>query len=236
MSTETAGAFAASLREEENPEGPFSKETSEMLEVTVDGRVWARRGSMIAQTGSVTFERASAFSQGFTSFIKQQLTGEKAPLMKMEGDGKVYLADRKKEVFAFRLSKEQVSVNGNDLLAFEDGIDWSIEAMTSGAGGLIAGGLFNVSLSGTGTVVLTSHGEPLPLSVRPESPVFTDPQATVAWAETLSPSIETDISAKTIFGQGSGESVQLGFEGDGWVLIQPYEERPFQKNLQEQQS
>ena len=26
------------------------------------------------------------------------------------------------------------------------------------------------------------------------------------------------------FGRGSGESVQLKFAGDGWVVVQPYEE------------
>lgn len=39
----------------------------------------------------------------------------------------------------------------------------------------------------------------------------------------------TDISLGTFFGRGSGESVQLKFAGDGWVVVQPYEEIPFQR-------
>lgn len=224
-----------SYRKEERPREVFVRETSEMLKVNVDGRVWARVGTMIAQTGHVTFEREGSFNRGIATFIKKQLTGENAPLMKIEGQGQVFLADEKKRVFAFQLTGEEISVNGNDLLAFEDEIEWSIKAMTSGTGGLIGGGLFNVSLSGTGTVVITSHGEPLTLQVEDGAPVYTDPQATVAWAGSLTPSMETDISAKALFGRGSGEELQFGFDGDGWVLVQPYEEMYPQQGPQQQQ-
>jgi uncharacterized protein (AIM24 family) len=235
MSTKTVDELVTALSEDEGAGGTFVQETSEMLEVNLDGRVWARVGSMVAYTGSVTFEREGALEGGIANFIKKQFTGENAPLMKMEGQGQVYLADQKKKLSAFRLNEEQVSVNGSDLLAFEDGVDWDIEAL-KGAGGLVAGGLFNVTLSGTGSVVITSHGQPLTLRVEPGSPVCTDPQATVAWAGGLAPSIETDLSAKALFGRGSGESVQFGFEGDGWVLVQPYEEVPFQQDAQQQQA
>ena len=36
--------------------------------------------------------------------------------------------------------------------------------------------------------------------------------------------VKTDISLKTFFGRGSGESFQMEFNGDGFVVIQPYEE------------
>jgi uncharacterized protein (AIM24 family) len=55
-------------------------------------------------------------------------------------------------------------------------------------------------------------------------PVFTDPNATVAWSGGLTPEIITDISLGTLLGRGSGESIQLRFAGDGWVVVQPYEE------------
>ena len=234
MAPQSIDEFVTSLSQDADSTGTFAKETSEMLEVALDGRVWARAGAMVAYTGDVTFEREGVFEGGLTNFFKKQFTGEGAPLMKMEGRGRVYLADRKKKISAFRLSGEQVSVNGQDLLAFEDGIDWDIEAMKS-AGSLIAGGLFNVTLSGIGSVVITSHGTPLTLRVEPGAPVYTDPQATVAWDGGLAPSIETDVSAKALVGRGSGESVQFGFEGDGWVLVQPFEETPFQQESQQSQ-
>jgi uncharacterized protein (AIM24 family) len=95
--------------------------------------------------------------------------------------------------------------------------------------GMLSGGLFNVRLGGSGIVAITSHYEPLTLPVNARTgPVFTDPNATVAWSGGLNPEIITDISLGTLLGRGSGESVQLRFAGEGWVVVQPYEEVVFQ--------
>lgn len=60
--------------------------------------------------------------------------------------------------------------------------------------------------------------------VTPDAPVFTDPNATVAWSGNLSPELKTNVSFKSLIGRGSGEEFQMKFSGNGWVLIQPYEE------------
>ena len=52
---------------------------------------------------------------------------------------------------------------------------------------------------------------------------MTDMQATVAWTGSLHPQFKTDISSNTLVGRGSGESIQMKFEGDGFVIIQPFE-------------
>jgi uncharacterized protein (AIM24 family) len=62
------------------------------------------------------------------------------------------------------------------------------------------------------------------IRVTPEQPVYTDPNATIGWSGSLSPEIKTDMSWKTFVGRGSGESIQLMFRGDGWVVLQPFEE------------
>ncbi len=77
-------------------------------------------------------------------------------------------------------------------------------------------------------IAITTHHDPLTLRVLPGKPVCTDPNATVAWSGNLTPNFKTDISLKTFFGRGSGESIQMKFEGDGFVVIQPYEEVYFQ--------
>ena len=89
----------------------------------------------------------------------------------------------------------------------------------------LSGGLFNAQISGSGLVAITTHGDPLVLPVTPTSPVHTDAQATVAWSGNLQPVIHTDVSLGTFVGRGSGESVQMRFEGEGWVVVQPYEEK-----------
>jgi uncharacterized protein (AIM24 family) len=55
--------------------------------------------------------------------------------------------------------------------------------------------------------------------------VFTDPNATVAWSGGLTPTFKADVGLKTFFGRGSGESFQMRFDGDGFVVVQPYEEQ-----------
>ena len=114
-------------------------------------------------------------------------------------------------------------MNGNDLLAFEPGIKWDIKLMKKVAG-MMAGGLFNVNLKGTGKVAITSHYEPLTLLVRPGESVITDPNATVAWSGNLTPEFKTDVSFRTFIGRGSGESIQMEFKGEGFVIVQPFEE------------
>jgi uncharacterized protein (AIM24 family) len=46
----------------------------------------------------------------------------------------------------------------------------------------------------------------------------------VAWSGNLQPEFKTDVSLKTFFGRGSGESIQMSFRGDGFVVVQPFEE------------
>jgi uncharacterized protein (AIM24 family) len=148
--------------------------------------------------------------------------------MKVEGQGRVYLADAGKKITLLRLAGEAIFVNGNDVLAIESGIESKITMMRKVAG-MLSGGLFNVRLGGSGIVAITSHYEPLTLPVNAQAgPVFTDPNATVAWSGGLTPEIITDISVGTLLGRGSGESVQLRFAGEGWVVVQPYEEVVFQ--------
>jgi uncharacterized protein (AIM24 family) len=95
---------------------------------------------------------------------------------------------------------------------------------------IASGGLFNVKVAGSGLIAVATHGRPLALRVSPGKPVFTDPQATVAWSGNLQPEFKTDVSFKTFLGRGSGESFQMMFQGEGFVLVQPYEEFVYDTN------
>jgi uncharacterized protein (AIM24 family) len=212
----------ASQQKDLSPE-PFELESSHMLEVKLNGRVWAKAGSMVAYRGAVKFVRQGVLEQGLGNLLKKAISGEGTRLMKLEGQGRVYLADAGKKITLLRLAGESIFVNGNDVLAYEDGITSEIRMMRR-VSGMVSGGLFNIRLSGNGVVAITSHYDPLTLAVTPDQPVFTDPNATVAWSGGLSPDIVTDISLGTLLGRGSGESIQLKFAGNGWVVVQPYEE------------
>ena len=203
--------------------GPFEVENRATLQVNLQGTVYAKAGAMVAYRGDVKFSRKGTLEDGVGKFLKKAVTGEGMTLMKMEGNGRVYLADRNKRVHVLALEGESLCVNGNDLLALQSTLDWDIVMLRSVAGAL-AGGLFNVQIAGRGLVAITTHGQPLVLPVTSARPVHTDPQATVAWSGQLTPEIHTDISLGTLVGRGSGEGVQMRFKGDGWVMVQPYEE------------
>jgi uncharacterized protein (AIM24 family) len=223
MSKYSVEEFVSKSAQDEEAKGFFELENPYLLEVNLQRQAWAKIGTMIAYVGNVTFSRESTLKQGMGKFLKKMVTGEGTTLMRMEGQGRVYLADAGKKVQILRLENDTIYVNGNDMLAFEKGIEWDIKMMRR-ASSMVAGGLFNIELSGTGLIALTTHYDPLTLRVRPGQPIFTDPNATVAWSGSLSPTIKTDISFKTFIGKGSGESIQLQFDGDGWVVLQPFEE------------
>ncbi|GAB3386259.1 AIM24 family protein [Lysobacter fragariae] len=227
MAIRNLSEFVEESKQKDLSQDVFELESSHLLEVKLSGRVWAKAGSMVAYRGGVKFTRQGMLEQGLGNLFKKAVSGEGTQMMKMEGNGRVYVADAGKKVTLLRLGGEAIFVNGNDVLAYEDGIQADIKMMRK-VSGMMSGGLFNMRLQGNGVVAITSHYEPLTLAVTPDQPVFTDPNATVAWSGNLSPDIVTDISLGTLFGRGSGESVQLKFAGTGWVVVQPYEEVYFQ--------
>ncbi|MDT3435845.1 AIM24 family protein [Haloarcula sp. 1CSR25-25] len=197
----------------------FQKENNRLLDIPLDGTVMVKAGSMVAYTGEVTFTGKSSAEGGITGFVKEAVSGEGTPVMEAEGSGHLYVAENGKKVQVLRLDDgESISVNGTDVLAFESSIDYEINTVGS-LSGMAAGGLTNVYLTGPGEVALTTHGDPLVMT----PPVFTDPDATVAWSSNLSPSIEMNKAFE--IGQTSGESIQMEFTGEeGFVVIQPNEE------------
>ncbi len=223
MSKYSINNFVETTRQRDEKSEFFELETPHTLEVNLNGKVWTKAGAMVAYTGDVKFERASMMAGGLSNMFKKAISGEGMTLMSAVGNGRVYLADCGKKVRILHLDNETIFVNGNDVLALEENIKYDIKMMRSVAG-MAGGGLFNVRLSGTGLIAITTHYEPITLLVTPNNPIFTDPNATVAWSGSLSPEIKTDISFKTLIGRGSGESIQLMFTGNGWVVVQPYEE------------
>ena len=223
MSKYSISEFIKNTEQEDKGEGLFELETPRMLEVNLNGMVWAKAGSMVAYNGKIKYEREGILEHGLGNMFKKALTGEGTSLMKANGQGKLYLADSGKKIIILQLQNEAIYVNGNDLLAFEPSLRHEIKLMKRVAG-MMAGGLFNVRCEGSGMLAITTHYEPLTLRVTPGKPVITDPNATVAWSGNLMPEFQTDISFKTFVGRGSGESIQMRFEGDGFVIVQPYEE------------
>ncbi|WP_226039584.1 AIM24 family protein [Natrinema sp. DC36] len=198
----------------------FQLENGKLLDVDLDGSVTAKAGSMIAYDGDISFKGKSSAEGGITGFLKEKATSEGTPVMEATGTGHLYLADREKKIQILELDAGQsISVNGNDVLAFESSVNYEIRTIKSIAG-FSAGGMTNVFLEGPGSVAITTHGEPLVLT----PPVRTDPSATVAWSGTT-PGSHVDGALSNMIGQSSDETYQLEFTGsEGFVVVQPYEE------------
>ncbi|MED3572048.1 AIM24 family protein [Cytobacillus praedii] len=223
MSRYSIEDFVHQTQQQDKGEGLFELESPRILEINLTNQIWTKAGAMISYRGNIKFEREGILEHGLGKLFKKALTGEGTALMKATGNGKLYVADQGKKISILNLQGESIFVNGNDLLAFEPSISWDIKLMRKVAG-MLSGGLFNVRLEGRGMIAITSHYEPLTLLVTPDNPVFTDPNATVAWSGNLQPEFVTDISFKTFLGRGSGESVQMKFSGNGFVVVQPFEE------------
>lgn len=205
----------------------FELESERLLQVNLNGRLWTKMGAMVAYRGDIKFTREGVLEHGMGKLLKRAVTGEGTRLTKAEGVGALYLADAGKKVTILELQGDTIFVNGNDILAFEESISWDIKMLKKVAG-MMAGGLFNVRLEGQGLIAITTHYDPCTFRVTPDSPVLTDPNATVAWSGNLEPQIKTDVSFKTFLGRESGESIQMLFQGNGFVVIQPQEEVYFQ--------
>lgn len=223
MSRYSLQEFVNQTAQQDRGQGIFELETERMLEVNLDGMVWMKMGAMISYRGQVKFTREGILEQGIGNLLKKAVSGEGARLSKAEGRGKMYLADEGKKISVIELAGEALCVNGNDILCFEPAVNNKIKMLKKVAG-MMSGGLFNVELSGTGLIAITSHYEPMTLRVTPDSPVLTDPNATIAWSANLSPQFKSDVSFKTFLGRASGETFQMLFEGEGFVVVQPYEE------------
>jgi uncharacterized protein (AIM24 family) len=204
----------------------FTLQNPRLLKIELsETSVMAKNGSMVAYQGEVQFEHRGG---GLGRLLKKAATGEGLRLMQASGTGELFLAHQAMLVHVLRLDDESLTVNGSNILAFEAGIEWDVTRVKGGTAGVLAGGLFNIHLRGTGIAALLSDGEPVRLDVS-EVSTFGDPQAAIAWSGGVRTSLKTDVQAKTLIGLGSGESFQLGFSGQGWVLVQPSEGRPVQQ-------
>jgi uncharacterized protein (AIM24 family) len=208
--------------QETKSEQPFALQNSKLLKVSLDQiTIQAKAGAMVAYQGDVSFEHAG--SGGISRMMKKAMTGEGTTLMKMSGTGEVFLADTAQDIHLIYLENDAITVNGANLLAFDSGIDWDIKRV-EGVSGMMGGGLFNTALNGTGWVAIVSDGPPVLLNTG-DAPTFADPQAAITWASSVQTGIKTDIKLKNFIGRGSGETVQMSFSGQGWVLVQPSEGR-----------
>ena len=199
----------------------FVQQNSQMLRVALGPDVLAVKGSMVAFQGQVSFAHEGAGSVG--KLLKKMVTSEDNPLMRVSGQGEVFFANEAGYIFLVELTGDALSVNGRNLLAFDAALQWDINRV-KGAG-ILAGGLFNTTVHGQGTVALCTVGKPVLLDCS-QQPTYVDTQACVAWSANLVPQVVNSMKMSSLIRGGSGEAFQYAFHGPGFVVVQPYEWRP----------
>lgn len=206
---------------ENTSQDPFSLQNKKLLKIQMGfGPVWAKTGSMVAYQGDVHFEDKG--SGGLAKMLKTKVTGEGVDMMQCSGQGDLFVADLASEVQIMYLENDAISVNGNNVLAFSSSIDWDIHRIQA-RGAAMTGGLYNVSLRGTGYVAITTEGEPVALDVA-SAPTFGDAQAVVLWTADVTMDIRVDTGGiRSMIRGGTGETFQMAFGGQGYVLVQPSE-------------
>lgn len=206
---------------EVDKDAPFYLQNGKLLKVELGhGAVRALVGSMVAYQGDARFTRRGSGSLKKT-FMKN-FTGQGDNLMHVEGEGEVFFGHGGAEVQILHLENDSVIVNSVNVLAFSDTLDDEIERVKT-PGSYMAGGLWNTRLSGTGHVAILTAGAPFALHVN-EAPTFADPQAVVLWTPGVQTSIKVDSGGLgTMFRGGTGETIQMGFSGQGIVVCQSSE-------------
>jgi uncharacterized protein (AIM24 family) len=198
----------------------FEAAANRLLRIDVDGGVWLRPGAAVAYRGDIRFERRPTLA---ARSVTDAVMREMSPLVLARGRGRLFCGHHGWHVKVIRLRGETLFVSSEELLAFEDSLAFE-PTMVRGGISLAAGGLIVVRLSGHGSLAIAAHGTPLTLPITPDSPLNTDPHATLAWSGSLTPSLKTDLTWRTAIGHGGREPIQMHFEGSGFVVVQPFED------------
>ncbi|MCG5215329.1 AIM24 family protein [Streptosporangium sp. KLBMP 9127] len=210
-------SFFGNLDQAQLP-GDFALQNSKMLRVELNGEVLAKQGAMVAFQGQMDFSYEG--SGGMGKLLKKMVTGEGTPLMRVRGQGRLYLANDADDIHLFFLENEALTVNGANLLAYGPQLATDIQRV-QGAG-IASGGLFNTTVKGTGWVAITAHGTPVLLDTA-QAPTFADGQSAVCWSAGLQVGVNRTAKLGALVGRGSGEAMQLAFQGQGFVLVQASE-------------
>lgn len=202
---------------EDNPHPGLTLQNRKLLRMRMqNGEFFAKQGAMVAYQGAIDFAYQGS---GVKRFLKQAVSGEDLSLMSVTGSGDVYLARDAWDIHLIDLEGDAVSVNAENVLAFDGRLDWDVSRVSGGS--IAAGGLFNTVFSGHGRLAIACHGEPVLLNVN--APTFADTKSVVAWSASLHTGIRSTVKAGALIGRGSGEAFQVSFEGRGFVIVQASE-------------
>lgn len=208
----------------------FVLQNGKMLKVTLGQQsgmteCYSRSGGMVAYQGGVSFDgNHSSWGHYFSGLM----TGETLGLMKCHGSGTVYLANQAQDVHILNLTGDGFTVDGKNVLAFAPGLDWDVVRIDTGGPQVAGAGGFNIELTGRGQVAVTTTGTPLVMNVSSQNYYFADADAVIGWSSSLQVSMQAAVTTSSVWKPrgNTGESWQMQFAGEGYVVVQPCELLP----------
>ncbi|MFE5187026.1 TerD family protein [Streptomyces sp. NPDC056628] len=217
------GVAAALQQFKETPTGQrWTQQNKKMVRVDlgIGGQpVLARQGSMVLYQGKVDFSYKGA---GFAGRLVGNATGQEMQLMRCTGQGQVFLAEDSTMLHPIELQGDGICVSAENVLAFDESLQYEVRRIEGH--GIPGGALFTMQFTGTGTIVVKTHGTPVVLPVTPTT--FADCNAVVAWSAAAQVVVSSQVRMRrNAYPGDTGESVNLQFRAapGSFVVVQPYE-------------
>ncbi|MEH0418671.1 TerD family protein [Streptomyces sp. B21-083] len=218
-----AGVTAALQQFKETPTGQrWTQQNKKLIRVDLGmgGQpVLARQGSMVLYQGKVDFSYKGA---GFAGRVVGNATGQEMQLMRCTGQGQVFLADNATMLHPIELQGDGICVSAENVLAFDESLQYEVRRVEGH--GIPGGALFTMQFTGTGTIVVKTHGVPVVLPVTPTT--FADCNAVVAWSAASQVVVSSQVRMRrNAYPGDTGEGVNLQFRGapGNFIVVQPYE-------------
>lgn len=218
-----AGVAAALQQFKETPTGQrWTQQNRKLIRVDLGvgaQPVLARQGSMVLYQGKVDFSYKGA---GFAGRIVGNATGQEMQLMRCTGQGQVFFAEDSTMLHPIELQGDGICVSAENVLAFDESLQYEVRRIEGH--GIPGGALFTMQFTGTGTVVVKTHGTPVVLPVTPTT--FADCNAVVAWSAAAQVVVSSQVRMRrNAYPGDTGESVNLQFRAapGNFIVVQPYE-------------
>ncbi|MBQ7502771.1 AIM24 family protein [bacterium] len=207
----------------------FTLVRPDVLCVNLDGTVWMRPAAMTGNLGEIRFARdPGLLNESIYTFLYKAFIGENSFLSVAQGKGQIFFTVGSHKIVLIRLNNESISIQGYNVIAFEDKLEHYVHMMGNVAG-IAAGGLFFVTLSGSGWAALSVCGSPFTISIEDNKPLGSVPIRTLAWESHIKPEIKTDVTRINLMGRGIVDTLQMVFDGRGRVALHGNEEYMFPK-------
>lgn len=175
-----------------------------LLEIILSDKLVCRTGTISSYTGNLQF---SAWDQ----------PEKNIPLITVSGNGILFLADRRKEIFLISLNNEVIFVEPNHLLVAQSGL--KIEPQFLEHQG--TGTSFSVTkISGRGTLALTCLTKPLTVNVHEGLPANIPAPAVIAWSGRVVSEVLDDADLRKVMMSSDQDSMFLRFRGSGDVVVE----------------